>query len=184
MAAMARQNRIWRCNTINFESKFNFYKSLVTSILLHNCETWTLLADSGRGKKDPGFQNQMPEETFRYFLLGAQDQRLMCAEQISLLVGPHEPLLATVKRQKLAWFGHVTRHDSFSKTVLQAPLRVCDIRWLGRGNAGWIFKEWTYLPIPDVLTRASCRKALKRISAKSYLKSPRRPQRSRVKGLN
>ena len=27
-------------------SKFKVYKSLVTSILLHGCETWTLLADS------------------------------------------------------------------------------------------------------------------------------------------
>ena len=36
--------------------------------------------------------------------------------------GFREPLLATVKRRKLAWFGHVTRHDSLSKTVLQGTL--------------------------------------------------------------
>ena len=34
-------------------------------------------------------------------------------------VGPQKPLLATIKRQKLARFGHVTRHDSLSKTILQ-----------------------------------------------------------------
>ena len=56
MAAMARSNRIWRCNTISFASKFNLYKSLVTFILLYCCETWTLLADSEK-KKDPGFRN-------------------------------------------------------------------------------------------------------------------------------
>ena len=33
MAAMARLNRIWRCNTISFASKFKLYKSLVSSIL-------------------------------------------------------------------------------------------------------------------------------------------------------
>ena len=27
------QNRIWRCNTISFASKFKLYKSLVTPIL-------------------------------------------------------------------------------------------------------------------------------------------------------
>ena len=27
--------------------------------------------------------------------------------------------LATVRRWKLAWFGHVTHHDSLSKTILQ-----------------------------------------------------------------
>ena len=35
VAAMARLNRIWWCNTISFESKFKLYKSLVTSILLY-----------------------------------------------------------------------------------------------------------------------------------------------------
>ena len=40
-------------------------------------------------------------------------------DKIIFLVGPQEPLLATVKRQKLAWFGHVTGHDGLSKTMLQ-----------------------------------------------------------------
>ena len=39
MAAMARLNRIWRCNNISFASKLKLYKSLVTTILLYGCET-------------------------------------------------------------------------------------------------------------------------------------------------
>ena len=39
--------------------------------------------------------------------------------EINFLVGPQEPFLATVERRKLAWFGHVTRHDSLYKTILQ-----------------------------------------------------------------
>ena len=38
-SAMARLNRIWRCNTISFESKLKLYMSLVTYILLCDCET-------------------------------------------------------------------------------------------------------------------------------------------------
>ena len=56
MAAMARLNRIWRCKTISFASKFKLYKSLVTSILLYGCETWTLLADSEKKKKKKRIQ--------------------------------------------------------------------------------------------------------------------------------
>ena len=37
-SAMAGLSGIWRCNTISFTSKFRFYKSLVTSILLFGCE--------------------------------------------------------------------------------------------------------------------------------------------------
>ena len=62
-SAMARLNRIWRCNTISFASKFRFYKFRF-SILYSDCETWTHLM-----------------------------------------------------RWKLAWFGHVTCHDSLSKTM-------------------------------------------------------------------
>ena len=54
VAAMARLNRIRRCNTASLASKFKLCKSLVTSILLYGCETWTPLADR---KKDPGFSN-------------------------------------------------------------------------------------------------------------------------------
>ena len=72
MAAMARLNMIWRCNTISFASKHKVYKSLVTSILLYGCETWTLLADPKT--KDPGFRNQVHEETSPYLLLGLQEQ--------------------------------------------------------------------------------------------------------------
>ena len=46
MAAMARLSRTWWCNTISFTGKFKLYKSLVISIPLYGCETWTLLADS------------------------------------------------------------------------------------------------------------------------------------------
>ena len=55
MAAMAKLNRIWQCNTISFISKFKLCKSVVTSILFYGCESWTLLADCE--KKDPSFRN-------------------------------------------------------------------------------------------------------------------------------
>ena len=51
IAATARLNRIWWCNTISFTSKL--YKYLITFLLLYGCEIWTLLADSE--KKDLGF---------------------------------------------------------------------------------------------------------------------------------
>ena len=44
--------------------------------------------------------------------------------KINFLVGPQEPLLADLKRRKLAWFGHLTRHNSLSKTIPQGTLQV------------------------------------------------------------
>ena len=50
--------------------------------------------------------------------------------------GPQESPLATVKRRKLAWFGHATRRDSFSKPSFEASWKVGDAV-VGRRNAGW-----------------------------------------------
>ena len=49
-------------------------QALQVSCHLYGFETWTLLADSE--KKDPGCQNQAPEETSPHLLGRAQDQQL------------------------------------------------------------------------------------------------------------
>ena len=99
--------------------------------------------------------------------------------KIDFLVSPREPLLATVKRRTLAWLGHVTHRDSFSKTIAQGTLE--DGRCCGWQRKRWMvnIKEWTSLPMPELLTTVSCRKDWKRISAESSLMSPRRPNRSK-----
>ena len=54
--------------------------------------------------------------------------------KINFLVGPQEPLLTTVKRQKLAWFPHVT--TASPKPSFKAPWRVGDAV-VSRWNLGW-----------------------------------------------
>ena len=164
MAAIARLNGIWLCNTITSTSKFKFYNHLVTSNLLYGCETWTLLADSE--KKDQVSKTKCMTELLCIFYSEHKTKNWV-GSKINFLVGPEELLLATVKRQKFAWFRHVTRHDSLSKTTLQGTLE-------GGQRHGWQrkcwmdnMKEWTSLPMPELLTRASCRKDWKRISVES-----------------
>ena len=110
--------------------KFKLYKSHVTSILFHGCETWTLLADSE--KKDPGLRS---EETSPHLLLRAQDQRLG-AEQDQLPCGStgtssgncHETETCAVR-------GCYTPQQS-PKPSFRASWRVSDAV-VGRRNAGW-----------------------------------------------
>ena len=42
--------------------------------------------------------------------------------KINFLMHPQEPLLATVERRKLTWFGHVINYNSLSKTILQGTM--------------------------------------------------------------
>ncbi|GFR76872.1 UDP-glucuronosyltransferase 2A1-like [Elysia marginata] len=100
-------------------------------------------------------------------------------ELVVAYVGPQEPLLATVKRRKLAWFGHVTRHDSLSKTILQATVE--GKRRRGRQRKAWCdnIKEWTEMAMYELVRSASDRDAWRQKTDSSALRSPRRPHRSR-----
>ena len=102
---------IWLCNTTSFASKFKLYKSLVTSILLYSCETWTLLADVE--KRIQSSKTKGMNKLFHISYLEHKTNDRM-RSKINFLLSPQKPLLATVKRWKLAWFRHVTCHNSLS----------------------------------------------------------------------
>ena len=91
--------------------------------------------------------------------------------KINFLMGPHKPVLATVKRWKLAWFRHVVYHDSLSKSILQGTLEGGQCH--GWQRKCWMdnIKKWTSLPLLDLLTMASHRKEWK-ISAESSIMFP------------
>ena len=137
---------------------------------------WSLLADSEK-KRIQAFETKCLRKHPRISHLEHKTNDWV-RSKINFRVGPQEPLLATDKRWKLAWFGHVTRHDSLSKTILRGTLEAgrCRVRqrkcWMDN------IKEWTSLPMPELLTRASCRKDRKRISAELSIMSPRRLNRS------
>ena len=72
---------------------------------------------------------------FFFFFCSIRSKQQSVWSKINFLVGPQGPPLATVKRWKLAWFGHVAYRDNLSKATLQA-LREVDAM-AGRGSAGW-----------------------------------------------
>ncbi|XP_071491823.1 uncharacterized protein [Diadema antillarum] len=113
-AAMARLNRIWESN-ICFKTKYMLFRSLVTSILLYGCETWTILAESEK-------RIQVFEWKCLRRLLGIHYWERKTNEfvrnEVTSLVGPQMTLLQMVERRKLAWFGHITRQYCLSKTVM------------------------------------------------------------------
>ena len=172
---MARLNRIWRCNTISFTSKFMLYKSLVTSIFLYGCvrHGLRLLTE----KRVQPFETKCLRIHLRFSYL---DQRLE-AKQINFLVGPQESLPATTKKRKRAWFGHVTRRDSLFKTLLQDTLEGAQRR--GRQRQCWMNNIRVDIPAhARTADKGLLQKRLEeemRISAESSLTSPWRLKRSR-----
>jgi len=175
-AALAKLDRIWKSKNISFTTKYKLYKSLVVSILLYGCETWTLTAESER--KVQAFESKAHRKLLRIAYTEHKTNEYV-RNQIHLLVGQQEPLLATVKRRKIAWFGHTTRHNSLSKTILQGTIE--GKRGRGRPTKNWTsnIKEWTGLTMPDLLAAAPHRQRWKSLATTASLQSPLRPCRLR-----
>ena len=173
-SSMARLFKIWHSKEISFSSKFKLYKSLVLSIALYGCESWTLLAELE--KRIQSFEMKCLRR-----LLGISWQEKKTNEfvraTIKQKVGKQEELLTTVKRRKMAWFGHVTRHQNMSKTILQGT--VPGARKRGRQRKQWMdnIRDWTGRKDEELIRVAEDRHAWRKLSRTSSV-VPLRPSRS------
>ena len=132
MAAMARLNRIWRCNTISFASKVKLHKSLVTSTLVYACETWTLLADSG--KRIQALETECLWKLLHtsYLEHNTNDR---VRNKISVLVGPREPFPETLRDGNSHGSGMSHATTASPKAPFKASWKAGDTVVI-RGNAG------------------------------------------------
>ena len=81
-------------------------RSLVLSIFLYACESWTLASDLQRGIQ------AMEMRYFRRLFNINYTDRITNEEvrsRIKLEIGQYEELLSTVKKRKPKWYEHVTR---------------------------------------------------------------------------
>ena len=81
-------------------------RSLVTSIILYVCESWTLTAELQRRIQ------AMETRCYRKILhISYKDHATneKVRAKIQQAIGPHEDLLTIVKRRNLQWYGHVYR---------------------------------------------------------------------------
>ena len=95
-------------------------RSLVTSIFLYACESWTLTAELQR-------RIQAMEMRCYRKILNISYKDHVTNEQvrakIQQAIGPHEDVLTIVKRRKLQWYGHVSRSSGLAKTILQGTVK-------------------------------------------------------------
>ena len=141
-AALARLKTIWSDKHISLSSKIRLMRSLVISVLLYACETWTLTAD---------ILKKLQATEMRCFrkLLGISYRDHITndavRDRIRQAIGPYDDILTTVKKRKLKWFGHVSRSSGLAKTILQGTVQ--GGRRRGRQKKRWEnnIAEWTGL---------------------------------------
>ena len=116
--------------------------SLVTSIFLDACESWTLTAELQRRKR------AMEMRCYRKILRSYKDH--VTNEEVHAKTqqafGPYEDLLIIVKRRKLKWYGHVSRSSGLAKTFLQGTVK--GGRRQGGQRKRWETVSYTHLTLP------------------------------------
>ena len=94
-------------------------RSLVTSVFLYACESWTLTAELQKRIQT------MEMRCYRKILRISHKDHVTNEEvsaKIQQTIGPYEDL-TMVKRRKLQWNGHVTRSLGLAKTILQGTVK-------------------------------------------------------------
>ena len=153
--------RVWK-----FERLFHLSAPLISFFYIFT-RLWT-------GEEDRSVWYEMLSQTAQYPLGWTQDKQL-CSSRNRQMCWTTRPLLAIVKRRKLAWFGHVTRHNTLSKTILQGTVE--GGRRKGRPRKSWTedIKVWTQAEMPALLEKASDRHRWRRLSSTASSCPPHDP---------
>ena len=97
-AALTRLKPVWNDRSISLSSKTQLMHSLVTTIFLYACESWTLTAELQRRIQ------AMEMRCYRKILRISYKDHVTNEEvraKNQQAIGPHEDLLTIVKRRRL-----------------------------------------------------------------------------------
>ena len=166
---------VWNGRSISLSSKIRLMRSLVTSIFLYACESWTLTAGlqrriqamkvrCHRKIQHISYKDQVTNEEVR--------------AKIQQAIGSHEDLQTIVKRRKLQWCGHVSCSSALAKTILQGTVK--GGKRQGRQRKRWEdnIREWTGLEFAKSQRAVENRERWSKLVAKSSV-MPKRPSRLR-----
>ena len=94
-------------------------RSLVISIILYACESWTLTAELEKRTHalEMRCYRRLLNILYRVYVTDAEVRR-----KIKAGIGEYDELLSLAKRRK-RWFGHVSRSTGLAKTILQGRVK-------------------------------------------------------------
>ncbi|KAK2185576.1 hypothetical protein NP493_228g07008 [Ridgeia piscesae] len=170
-AALAKLKTIWNDRNIALSSKIRLMRSLVMSIFLYACESWTLTTDTERRIQAMEMRclRKLLSITYRDHISNKEVRN-----RTRQAIGPHEDLLTTVKRRKLKWYGHITRSTGLANTILQGTVQ--GGRRRGRPKKRWEdnIPEWTGMTLSAAMRKTERREEWRELVARSSVA----PQRS------
>ena len=118
--ALTRLKPVWNDRNISLNSKIGLIRSLVTSIFLYACESWTLTAELYR--RIQALEMRCYRKILRISYKDHVTNEEVCAK-IQQAIGSQADLLTIVKRHKVQWYGHISYSSGLAKTILQGTVR-------------------------------------------------------------
>ena len=95
-------------------------RTLVISIFLYACESWTLTAELE--KRTQAFEmrcyRRLLNISYKDHVTNEEVRR-----KIQATTGEYDEFLTLVKKRKLRWYGHVSRSSGLAKTILQGRVK-------------------------------------------------------------
>ena len=155
---------MWNDRSISLSSKTGLMRSIVTSILLCACKSWTLTAEPQR--RIQAMEMRCCCKTLHISYKDYIPNKEVSAK-IQQAIGPHEDLLTIVKRCKLQWYGHVSPSSDLAKNILQSTVK--RERRQGRQRKRWEdnIREWTGLEFANSQIAVESREKWRKQVAKS-----------------
>ena len=150
---------------ISLSSKIRLMRSLIASIYLYACHSWTLTAELQR--RIQAMEMRCYREIIRITYKDHVTNEEVRAK-IQQAIGPHGDLLTIVKRRKLQWYGHVSRSSGLAKTILKGTQGKQRKRWEDN------IREWTGLEFAKSQRAVKNRGKWRKLVAKSSV-VPKRP---------
>ena len=86
-----------------------------------------------------------------------------------VIIGKYDPLLHMIKRRKLKWYGHISRHDGLSKAIMQGIVE--GSRKQGRPKSQWFnnISDWTKMDANQLLHKVHDRDDWRKCVVKAEL---------------
>ena len=162
-AALTRLKPLWNDRNTTVSSKIKLMRSLVMSIFLYACETWTLSADL---QKRIQAMEMICSRKILHISYKDHATNEAVRNKIKQAIGPNDDLLTTVKKRKLKWYGHVSRSSGLAKTILQGTIR-------GGDEEVDNIKEWTGMEFADSQRAVENKETWRELVRKSSMVSQR-----------
>lgn len=133
-----RMKRVLCNRNLKISLRIRMLRCYIWPILLYGCEAWTIKEDLR--KRVEAFEMW----AYRRMLRIGWTQKVT-NDEVLRRVNQKRELLQTVKQRKVAYLGHVMRHDRYELLQLIMMGKVAGKRKVGRRKKSWLrnIREWT-----------------------------------------